>query len=245
MHSASPTLDKKMPPRCEFLAWDTDFFGVRIGRIHGPMAEEDAAAVFDWCKKERIQCAYLLAASDDDTTVHAAENSGFHLTDVRVALECPTPQGIVMPPIIRAVHEADVAEISELASRSHSDSRFYHDAHFARERCDALYATWAEKSCHGYADAVFVAERQGRVAGYITCHNDKVSGRIGLIGVAEWARSGGLGRDLIHASFHYFAQLQLNLVTVVTQGRNTGAQRLYQRNGFAVRTLELWYHRWF
>lgn len=245
MHSASPTLDKKMPPRGEFLDWDTDFFGVRIGRIHGPMAEEDVATIFDWCNRERIQCVYLLAGSDDDATVHAAEKSGFYLTDMRVTLECHTPRETVMPQMIRPVHEADVAEISALACRSHSDSRFYHDPHFSRERCDALYATWAEKSCHGYADAVFVAEQQGRVAGYITCHNDKVSGRIGLIGVAEWARGGGLGRDLIEASFHFFAKLELNLVTVVTQGRNIGAQRLYQRNGFVIRSLELWYHRWF
>jgi dTDP-4-amino-4,6-dideoxy-D-galactose acyltransferase len=234
-----------MPPRCEFLTWDTDFFGVRIARIHGPMAEEDVPAVFDWCKKERVRCAYLLAGSDDDATVHAAEKNGFHLTDVRVTLECPTPREIKMPPEIRAVKQADVEEISQLASRSHSDSRFYYDPHFSRERCDALYATWAQKSCHGYADAVFVAERQGRLAGYITCHNDKISGRIGLIGVAEWARGAGLGRNLIHASFHYFAQSQLNLVTVVTQGRNIGAQRLYQRSGFATRMLDLWYHRWF
>lgn len=245
MHSASPALDKKMPPKCEFLSWDTDFFGVRIGRIHGPMAEKDVALVFDWCTRERIECVYLLAGSEDDGTIRAAEGSGFHLTDVRVTLERSAAPGIAMPREIRMAHEGDVAQISELASSNHTDSRFYHDPHFSRERCGALYATWAQKSCHGYADAVFVAEQQGRVAGYITCHNDKVSGRIGLIGVADWARGSGLGRDLIEASLHYFAQLELKVVTVVTQGRNIGAQRLYQRNGFVVRSLELWYHRWF
>ena len=34
-------------------------------------------------------------------------------------------------------------------------------------------------------------------------------------------------------------------VTVVTQGRNLAAQRLYQGNGFVTASLQLWYHRWF
>jgi hypothetical protein len=31
----------------------------------------------------------------------------------------------------------------------------------------------------------------------------------------------------------------------VTQGRNLAAQRLYQRTGFLIRDLQLWYHKWY
>jgi hypothetical protein len=34
-------------------------------------------------------------------------------------------------------------------------------------------------------------------------------------------------------------------VNVVTQGRNSKAQRLYERCGFLTRSVQLWYHRWF
>jgi hypothetical protein len=33
-------------------------------------------------------------------------------------------------------------------------------------------------------------------------------------------------------------------VSVVTQGRNVRAQRIYQQFGMRTRSLELWYHRW-
>jgi ribosomal protein S18 acetylase RimI-like enzyme len=33
-------------------------------------------------------------------------------------------------------------------------------------------------------------------------------------------------------------------VSVVTQGRNVAAQRLYQRAGFVTASTQLWYHRW-
>jgi hypothetical protein len=34
-------------------------------------------------------------------------------------------------------------------------------------------------------------------------------------------------------------------MTVVTQGRNRGAQRLYQQCGFLSRDLQLWHHKWY
>jgi RimJ/RimL family protein N-acetyltransferase len=43
----------------------------------------------------------------------------------------------------------------------------------------------------------------------------------------------------------WFAGQDIKTVHVVTQGRNTRAQRLYQRCGFVTRSMELWYHRWF
>jgi len=33
-------------------------------------------------------------------------------------------------------------------------------------------------------------------------------------------------------------------VTVVTQGLNVPAQRLYQKSGFLVSSVYLWYHLW-
>jgi ribosomal protein S18 acetylase RimI-like enzyme len=234
-----------MPPTCEFLPWDTEFFGIRIARIHGAIARDDMPVIEDWCAKESIRCAYLLTGSGDAETIRVAEDHHFHLTDLRLTLERRLSAGMEMPTCVRPARENDIPELVNMARVNHTDSRFYYDPGFPRERCDALYATWAEKSCRGWADAVFVAEQDGRTAGYITCHDDKSSGRIGLVGVAGWARGGGLGRELLQASLSFFASRNLPSVTVVTQLRNVGAQRLYQRNGFVARSLELWYHRWF
>ncbi len=234
-----------MQPTCEILTWDTGFFGFPIARIHGRLSPADIPSVEDWCAEQHIRCAYFLANSDDRESAYSAQQNGFALVDIRITLERQLAGRTAVPPAIRPVAESDIPHLVAIARTSHFDSRFYFDPGFPRERCDALYATWAEKSCSGYADAVFVAEREGKTAGYITCHDDKTSGRIGLVGVAEWARGAGLGRQLIEASLNFFATRNLPLVTVVTQGRNVGAQRLYQKSGFVTRSLELWYHRWF
>ena len=109
-----------------------------------------------------------------------------------------------------------------------------------------MYETWTEKSCHGYADAVLVAEMNGQAAGYISCHLlDGAEGNIGLVGIgAEW-RGMGLGTALVNTGLRWFADQGVTRATVVTQGRNWQAQRLFQRSGFMTRTVQLWYHRWF
>ncbi len=111
--------------------------------------------------------------------------------------------------------------------------------------CDGLYETWIEKNCKGYADTVLVAEFQGQPTGYISCHLlDCTDGNVGLVAVAADAKGRGLGQALVDASLRWSAERGVSWVTVVTQGRDCGAQRLYQKCGFLTRTLQLWYHRW-
>ena len=151
-----------------------------------------------------------------------------------------------------------------MASTSHRDTRFYSDAHFPRPLCDALYARWIQASCEGFADAVLVIGPAGAPLGYVTCHLDTPppgrpapaeardahdhpprGGRIGLIAVGEDARGRGLGPLLVRAAVDWLGGHGAAAVSVVTQGRNVAAQRLYQRCGFLTRDLHLYYHKWF
>lgn len=235
-------------PLCQFLEWDSAFFGFPIARVTASrMSNGECRPVLDWCAAECIRCLYLLAAADDDATIRAAEDHGFHLTDIRVTLSWhirPVAENAALVKVRRA-REEDLPALAAIASSSHTDSRFYFDLGFPRERCDALYATWITNSFHGYAQAVLVAELDQRAAGYITCHWEGATGRIGLIAVADWARGRGSGQSLVRASQGLFHAEGLQEVTVVTQGRNLTSQRLYQRCGFQTRSVELWYHRWF
>jgi dTDP-4-amino-4,6-dideoxy-D-galactose acyltransferase len=240
------TQPREPRPLCELLEWDTAFFGFPIARLSGPPLTREAwLAVRRWCGENRIRCLYLLASVED---LAGAEfligKCDFRLVDIRATLErdaSPTEPGGE----IRLAQAADVPALAAIARESHTDSRFYRDPHFPRERCDALYQTWLEKSCAGWADAVLVAEYASRPAGYITCKLSEGEGQIGLIAVASWARGAGIGRRLVLASVRTFAQNGARRVRVVTQGRNMAAQRLYQRCGFTTCSLQLWYHRWF
>lgn len=236
---------------CQYLDWDSNFFGVRIARLTSHhLTEEILKDTSYWCAANNIGCLYFLADTDDDETVVLAEQHAFHLVDLRITLEIPTT---AIPPhtthsmnnAIRMGEARDVLELRHIARNNHHDTRFYFDRHFSRERCDELYATWIEQSCKNFADAVFVVNNKGKAGGYITCHlREGNVGQIGLVGIGPALQGRGMGTTLVKHALHWFAKQGMTKVTVVTQGRNVAAQRLYQKCGFLTQSVQLWYHKW-
>lgn len=232
---------------CEFLEWDSNFFGLNIARLAARrLTPEACLAAEDWCLANRIHCLYFLADADHAETVQLAEARGFNFVDVRVTLDQAIPESISSAPDVRPFHPSDASRLREIAGSSHRDSRFYFDPNFTAGRCDALYETWIERSVEGWADATFVVGPPGAACGYLTCHlSPALTGSIGLVAIAETSRGKGLGRQLVNASLAYFQQQGMHRASVVTQGRNVDSQRLYQGCGFRTRSQLLWFHRWF
>jgi dTDP-4-amino-4,6-dideoxy-D-galactose acyltransferase len=237
---------------CQYLDWDSEFFSVRIGRITvNRLTEVILEQVLMWCKFNSIDCLYFLANTDDVRTVRLVEEHDFRCVDIRITLErqiddFPEAEEGIAQSVVHLCTPMDVQALRAIARVSHHDSRFYHDSIFPISRCDALYETWIEKSCSGYADAVMVAEMDGEPVGYLSCHLlGQSKGQIGLFGIKADLQERGLGRRLIDESLRWFRMQDRKEVTVVTQGRNINAQRLYQKCGFLTRSVQLWYHRWF
>jgi ribosomal protein S18 acetylase RimI-like enzyme len=46
-------------------------------------------------------------------------------------------------------------------------------------------------------------------------------------------------------TLHWLAQRQQRNASIVMDGSNIAAQRLYQKCGFRSHKVELWYHKWF
>lgn len=234
---------------CEFLPWDTEFFGQRIARVNGERLTPERLAEIDaWCKANQIACLYFLATADDPLTTQLAETNGFQFVDVRLTFDRSLKDCVpdtANDSHIELATPADLPQLQKLARISHTNTRFYFDGRFPRSRCDDLYERWITLAVQGQAQAVFVARHSGAVIGYLTCHADAMESRIGLIAVGESAAGLGWGSKLIQRAFTWAAEKGHPVMSVVTQGRNIPAQRLYQRHGFRTRSLYLAYHRWY
>jgi dTDP-4-amino-4,6-dideoxy-D-galactose acyltransferase len=229
------------------LDWDSEFWGVTIGRITGDtLSGKRWTDVDRWARAQGVDCLYFLARPDEAETLAVAQQAGFRLVDVRVELAQPSADAEPAPRI-RAHEPADLDTLRTIARTSHEITRFYADPQFPKERCDDLYDTWITRSCEGWADAVLVAELDARAAGYVTCDIDHVSGQgsIGLIAVSAAARGNGLGRDLVNGALRWCRDHGSSEVSVVTQVANTAAQRLFQFCGFRTSSTGLWFHYWY
>jgi len=236
-------------PVCTYLDWDSRFFERRIARANGHCLDEATLSeVLAWCKTNRIDCLYFLADSDDAQTSALAEKNGFLQTDVRLTFERSlTGIAPVIGPRdnVRLARPEDLRALKTIARAGHRDTRFYFDSHFERAKCDLLYETWIEKSFSGFAQAVLVAEVNAEPVGYITCTVRNTESQIGLLGVGDKCQGMGLGQQMVEGFLAWSVEQGADRATVVTQGRNVSAQRLYQRLGFLTAAFQLWYHRWF
>ena len=50
---------------------------------------------------------------------------------------------------------------------------------------------------------------------------------------------------IIRLAIEWFKNKDVRKIEVVTQGRNIPALRLYQKCGFQIQSLQIWYHKWF
>ncbi|MCE9613265.1 MAG: GNAT family N-acetyltransferase [Lentisphaerae bacterium] len=244
------------PEPCELLPWDTAFFGFRIGRVRGDALTMPLAHQVDaWSRQNALRCLYLLAQADDPVTTCTAEDHGFRLVDVRVTFE---RQGLAdaagaqpksePASCMRLARPDDLGELQAQARSGFTDTRFFYDTGFPRHLAESLYATWITLECQGRAQAVWVCtSASDHPVGYISCHVDpsRSAGEIGLVGVSSQAQGRGVGQALVFNALRWFAAQGVGVVTVVTQGRNRAAQRLYQRCGFLTSNLQLWYHKWY
>ena len=233
---------------CGYLDWDSNFFERRIARLNASRLEpEIAKQALQWCAQNRIDCLYFLADSEDPETTRLAEENRFQFVDVRVTYERALTQAEKedAEANVRLAREEDLPSLADIARSGHQDTRFYYDEHFDRRKCDQFYETWIRNSLHGFADAVLVAESGNHAAAYVTCKLTGSDAQIGLIGVSEAHRGKGLGSALVTSFLSWARERGAVQARVVTQGRNAGAQRLYQKSGFSLASSQLWYHRWF
>lgn len=226
---------------CRVLPWDTAFFGRKIALVQDDrLTPESLRQIEAFSAREKIECLYFRARPDESQTVRLAEDNGFHLVDVRTTWERDLTGDETGRS--RRATESDLPALQRIARVSHTDTRFYFDPHFGREKCDELYETWIANSLKD--STVLVAEEGGEIAGYVTCDRVGAEGVIGLIAVAGGHRCKGFGRELVNSAVQHFRQLGASNTSVVTQARNVAAQRLYGRCGFVVRGVQLYYHRW-
>lgn len=233
-----------------FLEWDSNFFGKRIGRVNGSnLSCEKARQINEWAKQNKIDCLYFLASPDEDATIACAEQDGYHLVDLRVSLSANIRNFSFtedQSQCIRFAGESDIPVLKAIAGINHTNTRFFMDPHFDREKCREMYEIWIEKCVREPNSRVFVWDDGGQAVAYVTAGLElDNTGDIALVGLAPAWQGKGIGPQLISAAFSYFAFNQAFTVTTATQGRNIHALKLYQRAGFSIQSIELWYHKWF
>ena len=235
----------------ELLAWDTDFFGFRIGRARdNRLTAKSAATLLDWAETCELRCLYLSADPACPVTLNTAHSFGFKFVDFRLDLDISLNHihPLQKPRAFRSVSSADIPSLTYIARQAHTDSRFFKDVGFSRKRAGDLYAEWIRRDFReNHIFTIATPDDANEPTNYITCQLGTTSrtGRIGLLAVSEHVQGRGIGRMLLKGALSWFCSRGCQNVRVATQGSNLAAQRLYQSGGFILAEAFTTYHHWF
>ena len=231
----------------QLLTWDTDFFGIKTGRIiPTSLQENQLASILTEMRQKGFQLVYW--ASEHQCVYDFQSYSG-QLVDKKTSfdinLQNINPDSMPLPKTEPYSSSLPYSQLEKLAIQSGIFSRFALDNRFPHEKFTALYKTWIRRSVSGeMANEVLVIRKNNHIAGMVTLLNKNGVGDIGLIAVDGEFRGRKFGQQLVWDALRWFVQHGCHTAHVVTQGDNLPACRLYEKCGYQVIKIEFYYHFW-
>jgi dTDP-4-amino-4,6-dideoxy-D-galactose acyltransferase len=235
----------------KYLDWDSKFFGFSIGRIHANgCTEERLSKGLESARKEKIKFVELFCDASDSESIYSSEGSNFHLADLRLTLK-KIPVGDVNDDITLkglTFKKAGTADIDRLKIVGHglfASSRYYWYPKFDRNKVDLMFQIWIEKAVKGeFDDELYYLCDETDILAFNSLRYRENVASLGLFGINEAYWGKGLGSLLLNRISHLLHKRQVTEVNVATQGKNSSALHLYQKNGFYLSKITLCYYKW-
>jgi ribosomal protein S18 acetylase RimI-like enzyme len=198
------------------------------------------------CRDQGIRFLSLRLPEDERTALHAAESVGFkvlesYLSFTRSMENAPPEDGR-----IRVARPDEMEPVADLASRAFRYNRFMSDSLIPDRLARHSRSEWVRNSFKGRAEAIYVAEDDGELAGFLLLRSKnnnqgKKVGVIDLIAVDSHHAGKGLGIGLVSAAIHHYNQ-EADYIEVGTQAKNIPAANLYIKSGFRITKSEFTLH---
>jgi hypothetical protein len=247
-------------------AWDSEFFGVAMGRIdtllRSPGAtagclHEIVAGALERFRAAGIKHVAIKIDVADAGAVNAVETAGFRLMDALVTY-IAHPRRAAMRRVkevghIRAFESGDAAQVLAITAEAYRDfeGRFQRDAHLPRARSAEFYLEWARQCVAGaMADRIYVSDGgHGRLIGWASVKRAEPVSSVGGVVVS----SGSLGacrpdRPGAYAALIGTAAIDNHaagaLTEASTQNSNFAMIRVLEAVGAQFARADYTFHAW-
>ena len=225
------------------LPWDSDFFGLRIGRVD----LQTAGDAIKLTKQQEIvkQQFDLLYIFDPNNVGFSAD--GARLVDEKILYSKPCEPRKQYEAVSFYQGASPSDDLYRLALVSGGYSRFKLDERLPKGSYERLYNRWIENACpkEGTNKQILLfKDEQNVVRGMITIDYQGELGHIGLVAVDTDVQHQGIGGKIMSTLDGYLFERGIKTLEVPTQKANTDACRWYEKNGFTIQSVTPIYHWW-
>lgn len=231
----------------EYLAWDSNFFNKKIGRIQLIEAEQPLLiSLLTKAKEENYQLVYVFSPEELLIPNELISKTNGKLVDRKIVYRLSFERFLTIHEEVEEyIFDELTDELLELAYDSGVYSRFYLDNGFSTDDFRRLYQTWITKSVSKeLADKLYVIKKNGIIEAMITLKIQNDIGEIGLLAVSENARGNKYGTKLIDTCKSTLASKGIYILDVPTQLQNNTACGFYENCDFEKLSITNVYHFW-
>ncbi|MEJ5961321.1 GNAT family N-acetyltransferase [Pedobacter immunditicola] len=233
----------------EYLNWDSDFFGIKIGQVRCSQAElnnADLIELFKQAKRDQYRLLYFIGDRDLHLDNVILEDFNGKLVDRKIIFGGVIDDTQEDTSLVEEYHSTVVAPaLEQLAYISAEFSRFKLDVNFKKADFKRLYQVWITNSVQKViADKVFVIIPNEKIQGMITLSVKNGVGVIGLLAIDDQSKGKGFGKQLVNQVKKYLYAQGVDSVEVATQSANVNACRFYEKCGLREKVVSHIYHFW-
>jgi dTDP-4-amino-4,6-dideoxy-D-galactose acyltransferase len=228
----------------EPLPWDTEFFGIPIGRVDLTGVDAERLRAIDAAARGAgFACLYGTLEPTDETAAYLVQTFGHRLVEVGITFERPAGP-FTSGPGASKVRPGTLDDLPALepAIRTMAPwSRFAADPRFGPDAALRMHRAWAERAARGTGErALYVAYDDTGVTGLGTFGRSPVP-HIDIVGVTKPGT--GAADALIRAMVEWAGGGHTEAGAAAA--RNIAVLRWLDRNGFRACRTRYVFHRWF
>lgn len=234
-----------MSDRIEFLPWDTDFFGHRIGRVDpeglrpAELAEVDRAA-----REAGLECLYLTIEPSEPVVTYELQRYGYRFVDGGITQAITPDEAVDVPETectIRHGTSDDLPVLEEAISLMAPWSRFAVDPRFGLDAARRMHLAWVERAIADDTNRhqLFVAESEEGVAAFIGITKHPLP-KMDVAGTT--VPGSGASQNLVAHGRSLFPGE--TFFAGPAPPRNIKVLRWLRNCGFSPSSVQYTYHRW-
>jgi len=232
--------------KLEFLKWDSDFFGFKIGMVSSFTNDLDFKKLLKQAQEQNFKLLYCFANPLNETENKIYSQYGI-LVDKKITYyQKLEEKKYELPSNVEEYLENFVDDaMYSLAIEGGKYSRFRTDKNFPDGSFEKLYKKWIENSLNKtFADVIYVYKQEKLIKGILLLKIINDIGIISLISVDQNLKRKGIGTKLINTAYYYFYKNNIYNIEVVTQKDNIAACNFYEKNNFKIKNIQNIYHIW-
>jgi dTDP-4-amino-4,6-dideoxy-D-galactose acyltransferase len=231
----------------EPLEWDSHFFGYPVAKIS---LDQDGSNhlenLFQQLESNKVRLTYFFVPPAEQELSSRLIEKGSALVDQKAVYSKATEKHTLFTNNIIEFEGTEINErLTELVLMAGIFSRFRLDENFTNKEYERLYTEWLSKSIKKtIAFKTLVAKKGSELIGITTLGEKSNHADIGLVAVDGKYKGQGIGYNLIQTADDVAFDMGFKEIKVVTQLKNIGACRLYEKCNFRIECITNIYHYW-